>query len=245
MDTTKDTTRRTAGLVGALFIIGTAAGVLSVILTNGLLTGPDFLSKVSANQYQVVSAALCVLIMGLALAVIPVLVFPILKKQNEALALGYVVFRGGLETVTYLVIVVSWLLLIPLSHEYVSAGAPNAPYFLTLGNLLIRSGEIGSALTAVVFPLGALMFYVLLYQTKLLPRWLSVWGMIGVVLDLLVTGLGGLYGLSAAMSTLEGVFNMPIFIQEMVMAVWLIVRGFNQSSVVVRTFSISQAKQGR
>ena len=110
--------RKTAIIVGVLFVIGTVAGVLSVVFTSPILNDPDYLMKISANENQIVIGAIFVLLMGFTLAMIPVMIFPILKKHNEVLALGYVVFRGALETVTYLAIAISMLILIPLSQEF-------------------------------------------------------------------------------------------------------------------------------
>jgi hypothetical protein len=225
------TSRKTAVIVGVLFIIGTVAGVLSVVLTSSILNGPDFLAAVAANGNQVIIAALLVLTMGLALAMVPVVIFPILKQHNEVLALGYVVFRGALETFTYFVVVIAWLLLIPLSQAFVGAGAADASSFLALGALSLKAAEIGASLTAIVFPLGAAMLYAVLYQSKLIPRWLSVWGLIAVALNFVSTGLAGVFGLTPQMSTIQMVTNLPIFLQEMVMAVWLIVKGFNSSAI--------------
>src|SRR5574337_16231 len=106
------TYRKTAILVGVLYIIGTVTGVLSVIFTKSVLDAPDYLVKISASGNQIVTGALLMLTMGLALAMVPVVIFPILKKHNETLALGYVVFSGGLETVTYIAVAISWLLLL-------------------------------------------------------------------------------------------------------------------------------------
>jgi hypothetical protein len=226
-----NTGRKTAIIVGVLFIIGTVAGVLSVVLTSSILTGSDFLAAVAANETQVIMAALLVLTMGLALAMVPVVIFPILKQHNEVLALGYVVFRGALETLTVFVIVIAWLLLIPLSQESAKAGAADASNFQALGALLLKAAEIGASLGAIVFPLGAAMFYAVLYQSKLIPRWLSVWGLIAVALNFVSTGLAGVFGLPPQMSTIQTVANLPIFLQEMVMAVWLIAKGFNPSAI--------------
>lgn len=90
--------RRTAIIVGVLFIVGTVAGVLSVLVTNPILEDPEYLGNVAANGNQLVVGALLVLTMGLALAMVPVVLFPVARKHNEVLALGYVVFRGALET---------------------------------------------------------------------------------------------------------------------------------------------------
>jgi hypothetical protein len=108
--------RKTATVVGALYILGTAAGILSVVFTQPILNGPDFLIKVSAHQNQFILGALSVLTMGFALALVPVVLYPVVKKQNEALALGYVVFRGALETFTYIVSVITWLFLLLVSQ---------------------------------------------------------------------------------------------------------------------------------
>jgi hypothetical protein len=223
-----NTYRKTAIIVGVLYIIGTVAGLLSVVFTSSILNAPDYLSQVSANSNQIVTGALFVLLMGFALALIPVLVFPILKKQNEALALGYVVFRGALETVTYIASVISWLLLLPLSLEYVKAGAPDASYFQTLGALL--RGVADLPMTVFVFSLGALIFYYLLYQSRLIPRWISVWGFIAIALHL-ATGLLIMFGLQTGFDTSNLIMNFPIFLQEMVMAVWLIAKGFSPSAI--------------
>lgn len=172
------------------------------------------------------------LTMGFTLAMVPVVMFPIFKRYNEALALGYVVFRGGLETVTYIATVISWLLLLPLSRDYVKAGIPDASYFQTLGTLLREVAHL--PMTVFVFSLGALIFYSLLYRSSLIPRWISAWGFIAILLHL-ATGLLIVFGLQSEFSTLNTVMNVPIFLQEMVMAVWLIVKGFNPSAIASKS----------
>lgn len=222
------TYRSTATIVGVLYIVGTVAGVLSVVFTGPTVNAPDVLRQVSATRPQIVVGGLFVLLMGFALALIPVLVFPILKRYNEPLALGYVVFRGALETAMYIVTAISLLLLIPLSQEYLNAGAPAASHFQTLSALLRSLGEL--PLLVVVFSLGALIFYYLLYQSQLVPRWISVWGFIAIALHL-ATGLLIILGLQTSFDTANSIMNLPIFLQEMVMAVWLIVKGFDRAAI--------------
>jgi hypothetical protein len=221
---------KTARIVGVLFIIGTIAGMLSHVLTGPILGDPDYLVKVSANEIQIIAGALFVLIMGFALAMVPVMMFPILKKYNEALALGYVVFRGALETVMYIVLAISWLFLIPVSQVYVKAGTPDASYFQTLGAVLLKGHDLIGPVQTIVFCLGALVFYYVLYQTKLIPRWLSGWGLIASI-PYLAAGLLVLSGFISPLSTSGIVLDFPLALQEMVMAVWLIVKGFNQSAI--------------
>ena len=203
--------RRAAAWIGVLFIIGTVAGGLSMIVTDSALSGPDYLAEVAAHQHQVVVGVLLVLLMGFALAMVPVVFWPVGRKYNETLAMGYVVFRGALETVTYIVGALGWLLLIALSSE--SGAGPLAGF--------VRTAErvIWDQLIAIPFILGALMFYYLLYQSRLVPRWLSIWGLAGASLYM-VAPFANMFGLSFD-------FPMaPLAVQEMVMAVWLIARGF-------------------
>ena len=221
---------KTAGIVGVLFIIGTIAGMLSYVFTGPVLGDPDYLGKVSANEIQIIAGALFVLIMGFALALVPVMMFPILKKYNEALALGYVVFRGALETVMYIILAISWLFLIPVSQEYVKAGTTVTSYFQTLGVVLLEGHDLIGPVQTIVFCLGALIFYYLLYQTNLIPRWLSGWGLIAII-PYLAAGLLVLFGFFGSLSTSEIVLEFPLALQEMVMAVWLIMKGFNQSAI--------------
>jgi hypothetical protein len=224
-----NTSRKTARIVGVLYIIGTVAGILSLVFSEPVRNAQDYLIKVSANENQWIMGALFILIMGLALAMVPVMMFPILRKYNEALALGYVVFRGGLEAVTYIALTISWLLLLPLSQVHVQAGAPDTSDIQALGNLLLNTDEIGSILT-IVFCLGALMFYYALYQSKLIPRWLSGWGLIAAI-PYLATGLLDMFALISPLSTIGSVLQFPLALQEMVLAVWLIVKGFNPSAI--------------
>ena len=236
-----DKNRKTAIIVGILYIIGTVAGILSVVFTEPILNAQDFLFLISEDPSQLIMGALFVLTMGLTLALVPVMMFPILKKQNEALALGYVIFRGGLEAFTYIAIVISWLFVVPLSELFIQAGTPDTSTFQVLGTLLLDTGKIAS-ITAIIFPIGALMFYTLLYQTKLIPRWITLWGLIAVILHLVGGGFLDMFGLIEPMSTLQIVLALPIALQEMVMAVWFIAKGFNASAIEAESVKSISAK---
>jgi hypothetical protein len=225
-----NTNRKIAVFVGVLYIIGTAAGILSVVFSTPILDAPDYLSRVLVNQNQIVIAALCILTMGLALAMIPAVIYPIFRKYNPTLAVGYVIFRGGLETITYLFGSICWLSLIGLSQAFGKTGIPDSTFYV-LGDLLKYGSDISSNLTAIIFPLGAMMLYIFLYQSKLIPRWLSVWGMIAVGLNFISTGIMPMFGIVGSWSTIQTISNVPIFLQEMVMAVWLIARGFSLPSI--------------
>jgi len=222
--------RKTAIVVGVLYIIGTVAGILSLVFTGPILESPDYLLQVSMNPNQIVIGALFVLTMGLALAMVPVIMYPILKNHNRALAVGYVVFRGALEAIMYLVFVIGWLLLPLISQEFIKASATEASFFQSLGDLVLGAHDQISHVLAIVFILGALMFYYMLYQSKLVPRWLSGWGLLAAI-PYFVSGVIGLFTFPDSISTILMVLVLPMAVQEMVLAVWLIVRGFNSSPV--------------
>ena len=234
MNTTKasprGTNRKTAIMVGLLYIIGTVAGILSLVFTGPILESPDYLLQVSMNPNQIVMGALFVLTMGLALAMVPVMMFPILKSYNEALAVGYVVFRGALEAVTYLVFVIGWLSLPLISQEFIKASATEASSFQSLADVVLSAHAQISHVLAIVFILGALLFYSVLSQSKLVPRWLSGWGLLTAI-PYFAYGVLSLFTLPNSIGTLPMVLVLPMAVQEMVLAVWLIARGFNSSPV--------------
>ena len=217
--------KKTAIIVGVLFITATATYMLGSGYLEPILYAPDYLINVSANENLVLIGMLLELVNHVAVVCIPFMMFPVLKKHNEALALGYVVFRV-IESVTLIVGSISLLSLLTLSQESVKTGAPDASYFLTLGTSLLAARDWTILLGVnIVFPLGALIFNYLLYKSKLIPRWLSGWGLIGATL-LLARGLLMIFGFDQFV-----LLTLPIWVQEMVFAVWLIVKGFNSSAI--------------
>jgi hypothetical protein len=242
MNTTKaspyGTKRKTAIMVGVLYIIGTVAGILSLVVTGPILESPDYLLQVSMNPNQIVIGALFVLTMGLALAMVPVMMFPILKTYNRALAVGYVVFRGALEAVTYLLFVIGWLALPLISQEFIRAGAAEASFLQALGDLVLRAHDQIVHVLSIIFILGALMFYSMLYQSKLVPRWLAGWGLLAAI-PYFVYGVLSLFTLPDSVGTLPIILVLPMAVQEMVLAIWLIAKGFNSSPVTFGSANVA------
>jgi uncharacterized membrane protein len=219
-----DSNRKTAIFVGVLFITATVAYSLGVIFLDPILGGSDYLTKASENEKQVILGALLVLIDAVAVAGIAIMRYPILKKHNETLALGYVGARI-VESVLFFVNVIFILTLLTLSQEFVKAGASDASYYQTLGTLLLSAGNWAYLLgLGLAFALSALMLNSLLYQSKLIPRWLSGWGLVGAALVFANYLLE-----SFSINPVEILF-LPIAVQEMVFAVWLIIKGFNSSA---------------
>jgi hypothetical protein len=217
------TYKMTARIVGVLFIVATAAAILGGVL---LLVIEEPLVDVSAAEGQVVSGALLELVLAISVVGIAVMLFPVLKKNNEGMALGYV---GGriFEGVLILAATVSALTVLTLSQDYGQAGVAGVQ---PLADLLVATREWTYFLgTMVVFSLTALILNSLLYQSKLVPTWLSLWGFAGGAL-LLVRALLEMFGQELS-GAIQALFVAPIAINEMVLAVWLIVKGFNATAL--------------
>jgi hypothetical protein len=223
-----NSTRKTARIVGALFLIAMLTSILGGGLIEAVLDAPEYLMDVSANETQVIIGVLLELVNGIAVVGIAVFMFPLFKKYSEALALGYVAFRI-IEAVIAVAAVVSALTLIALSQEYVKAGAGDASHFQTLGTSLLATRAFWvSTMLGIFFSLGALLFYYLLYQSKLLPRFISVWGLIGAAL-ILIWNLLEMFGISVSAGM---ILALPIILNEIFLGIWLIAKGFNSSAIV-------------
>jgi hypothetical protein len=224
-----NTNRKTAISVGVLFIIASVLGVLGRSFSQPILDAPDYLIKISANENQVIIGGLLSLLAAFASAGIAIGLYPVLKKHHEALALGSVGLRV-MEGMLYIVGVVGLLSILTLSQEYVKAGASNASLFQASGTSLLAVRDWAGKLSIIAFTLGALMYYYVFYQSKLIPRWLSGWGFLGVALSL-AAALLAISGQIIYFSTVFILLQVPIGVQEMVLAVWLIVKGFNPSAI--------------
>ena len=227
----RETYRKNAISVGILFIIATVVHVLGKTkFLDPILDAPDLLIKVSSNQNQLIIGSLLVLISVFACAGIAIGLYPVLRKHNEALALGSVGFRV-METMLYVIGVACTLSLIPLSQGSASAGAANASPFQISGTLLLAVKDSAGMLSVIAFTMGALLYYYILFRSKLIPRWLSGWGLVAAVSSLACILLT-IFGQLVPFSTVFILLQLPIGLQEMVLAVWLIAKGFNQSAIV-------------
>jgi hypothetical protein len=202
--------------IGVLFIIGTVTLVLSLIVTAGSLTGPDVLASVAEASTRVAVGALLVVVAAVALGLVPVVFWPIGRRHGETLTMGYVIFRGAIETVLYLTIALGWLALVALSTE--PDAAPLARLVTTV------DGVLSTQILSIPFAIGALLFNAVLFRSRLVPRWLSTWGLVGAALYL-TAPITSIFGLSF------GALMGPLAVQEMALAAWLIVRGFDPTAI--------------
>lgn len=224
-----DSDRRTGIVVGALFIVATVGSILASAALGSALDEPDYLINIAAHEGRVILAVLLFLIAASSAFATAFLLFPILRRHAEGLAAGYIGIRG-FENVFYVAGVVGLLIMLTVSQtdSVSTAGALDLP---VLGAALLAlhhwSVLIG---TLIFFALGCLTLNYVLYQSLLVPRWLSLWGIIGAVL-VFSYGLLGIFGVDTGLGSPFMLLAMPIALQEMVFAVWLIAKGFNRPAV--------------
>jgi hypothetical protein len=225
-----NSTRKIAVITGVVFIIATVAVLLAGVLVPDL-TDADYLTSLSANANQVAAGALLFLIAYFASASIAVVMYPVLKGWNAGLALGSVVFRT-IEAAFYMVGLVCLLSLLTLGQQFTSALAADRASLQAIGDSLVSVHDRAGLLAVFAFCLGAFMYYYLFFRSRLIPRWLSGFGIVAIILMMAACVLS-LFSGNRITSYIPLAF--PILLQEMVLAVWLIVKGFNPSVIASKS----------
>ena len=222
-------TRRTSVTVGGLLIVATSAAVAAAAVLP-TLSGPGFPTGVAGHPPEMAVAALLYLVAAGTSVGIAIALYPLLRESDAALALGSVVFRA-IEAVFYTVGVVVLLSVLTLGDQFVSASPAGRAPIRALADTLLGLREHASLVAVLAFSVGALMYYVVFLHTRLVPRWLSVFGIVAVLL-VVVACLLALFSNSDV--TGYKVLLAPIFVQELVMAGWLLAKGFSATPAQVR-----------
>jgi hypothetical protein len=216
-----------AKIAGIFLISGMVAGLLSVAPA---IDAPDYLIKASANANQVIFGAIFQFIMSIAYLGFAIILYPILKKLNETLALGFLSFR--IAAAIFIIIGAIFLLLIlTLSREFVNTIPLDSSHFQILGNLL-RTGRdlVNHVFMILVLCVADLILFFILFQTRLVSRWLSVWGFLGTTLTMIASLLVLFHSIDI-ITPVYMILNLPIALLEIILAIWLIVRGFDNSVI--------------
>jgi hypothetical protein len=217
-----NSTRKIALTTGVLLIVATAAA-LAASAVQPAIEGSDYLAGVASHPLRMAAGALGTLLAAATSVGIAVALYPLLKRTHAALAMGAVVFRT-IEAVFYAAEVVSLLAIGSVAKGIADGSATNASASKSIADALVSFHDHAGSVAVFAFCIGAFMYYVALWRARLLPRWLSGWGMLAaasmetavllsIFLDKPVTGYIPLI--------------IPIFFQEIVMAVWLLVKGFD------------------
>jgi hypothetical protein len=214
-------TRLCSIATGILFIIGSAAGVLALVVMGDSLSGPDYLAEVAQHPDQMAVGAALIAVMELACAGIAYAMYPVLRERNSAIAIATVGLRTA-EGIVYLVSAVVLMALVSVATG-ASAGMLESAATRAAADALKAVYEQASTIGMLPFTVAATLYYALFWQTRLVPRWLSGWGFAGIVVALAVT----VFCVIARQSPSDYSFlMMPLAVQEMVLAVYLIAKGF-------------------
>ena len=220
-------TRTASKIVGVLFIVAAVTAVLGALFYAPVLNDPDYLVQGSAHANQVILGAIMELILVVSAVGTATTMFPFLKKYNGTIALWHVCFRF-LEAIVITIGVISVLALLALSRDYVAAGAPDIASYQASGTLLKALHDYTFLLGPNFFlGINTMMYSYIFYKSKLVPRFIPVLGMTGSVLILLAAMLE-IFDVIDQVSAWGAILALPIFANEMSLAVWLIAKGFNR-----------------
>ncbi len=226
--------RMTAVVAGLLFIAATVAALVAAALAP-VLAGTDLLAAVSAHQDRIAAGALLYLIAAFTSVGIAIVLYPVLEGTNSGLALGSVIFRT-LEAVMYTVAMVSLLSVVALGRQLTAAGSGDSASTRAVVDVLVSLRDNATLAGVFAFSAGAGLYYYLFFQSRLIPRWLSSWGMAATLL-MLAACVMALF--SDSRVTGYALLIVPIALQELVLAAWLIARGFSAANTNARTPSVT------
>ena len=220
-----NTHRNAARLFGTFFIIAFLAYGTGSALIASITDTPDFLSTVYANSTTIVIGAILIALVHTFVNIgLPVIMLPILQPFNKTCAYGYLSL--GIASTTVAVIgAIFLLLLIPLAGEYAKAGSAATSSFEAMGIVLEMGGAYAYQIAMAIWGLGGLLFVSVLYTSRLVPRLLSVWGMVGYLVFVSGTILE-LFGYPVGV-----LLSLPGGLFELSLSVWLIAKGFNSSAI--------------
>jgi hypothetical protein len=216
-----NTNKFAARAFGVSFLIGYISYGVGFGLLNSIINSPGGLSTIYQFKNTVIfEAAVMMAVFATINIALGIIMTPILKPANKTLTYGYL-SSAIASTVMLIVGAVFLLLLVPLSDEFVKAGAGNTTYFETLSILCKKANFFSYQIGMVIWGIGGLMFCYLLYISRIVPKWLSIWGFIGYVI--FISGaFFALFGID-----IDVILDIPGGLFEVFLCFWLIFKGFD------------------
>jgi hypothetical protein len=200
-------------LIGVLFPLGFVVYGVGLPLATSVLGGSNFLSTISAHQTTLVLGAFLMLLNTPVDVAKAVLFFPILEKHGQRTALAYLATMI-VEVVFLTVGVLALLMILPLGQHAGEGWAKG------LGSLLIQSNTMAYQIGEMSLGFGGIFLCSLLLWTRLIPRFLSIWGLIGYPI-LMAGAIAEIFGIHIGL-----IFSIPGGLFELVLGFWLIIKGF-------------------
>ena len=222
-------TGRKHAVVTGLFFISASASAIAGVLLYGPILGPDYLVKGAQNSANVIWGAIFELILAVSNIGTGIMLYPKLRRYSESWGLGYVCFRM-LEVVFIMVGILAVLGILTLSHQYISTPNPDKSMFETVGRIL-KEIHMYTFILGPKYMLGVntFIYSLIFFRSKLVIRPLALLGIFGAVL-IFITAVVEMFGIVVPLSTTEVILAMPIAIYEMILAGWLITKGFNEDT---------------
>ena len=240
--TTNASLRRTEILVASLWLVTAIGAIAGAAFINPIINAPDYLSTVFPKSAAVVTGMLLWLVNNIGIVFIGLLMFPILRKQSESMALGYVSMRM-FESLLMTVGVAFAVLLIPLSQAFIKAATTDISTYQAIGAVLKQVESLFLNLMQLLFlGLGGLIITTMLYRSKLVPRWISMIGIIGyaLLLPAFALALFGAFDPTPGAGGLGSLLAVPVAIWEIIlMPVWLFKKGFNTAGISAQEVAIA------
>ncbi|MGB5318266.1 DUF4386 domain-containing protein [Eudoraea sp.] len=215
--------KKTARLVGILFLLIFATGITVYQFLQGpVLFSDDFLSATSANSNEIIISTLLLFLSGITSVVIASILLPIFKKYGTTLAFLYLA-SCILDFVAISIDNYSVLTMLELSLEYTKNGTDNADIFNSLGNVFYKKHWWTHYLSLLISCFPLFILYYALYVSKLIPKVISIFGIVAVTL-MFIEILFSILGNSISMNML-----LPIGLVQLILPLWLIFKGLNSS----------------
>jgi len=219
--------KMTSRIAGALIILGIASGILSIVSS---VESESFLNEVYPNKNKVLIGAIFQFLLVPIYIGFSLVLYPVLKKYNKTLSIGFIGFRimAGVFQLLGIILLPIFIL---LSQNFLDQTNTDLMIYETLGEILKLFRDLTNHLGVILATgLGNLLLYYILFKSKLVPAWLSIWGILGNTLIMLASFLL-LFKLIEVVSIEYGIMTIPLVLQEVVLAIWLISNGLKSTVI--------------
>ena len=206
-------------VIGALFLLGFLAYGVGFALVTSVTGAPNFLATIATHQTILVLGAFLMLLNSVVDVGKGVLFFPILETHGKRTALAYLAAMI-VEVVLLAIGVLALLMIVPIAHQGVDAGQAGAGWAKALGSLALQSNTMSYQIAEMALGFGGVFLCALLFRTRLIPRFLAMWGVIGYAI-LAAGTIAEIFGTHIGL-----VLSIPGGLFELALGFWLLIKGF-------------------
>jgi hypothetical protein len=213
------TTKLSARLIGALFLAGFVVYGVGFGLVTSVIGKPDFLSTISVHQTTLILGAFLMLLNTVVDVGKGVMFFPILENHGKRTALAYLAALT-VQVVLLDIGVLCLLMLVPLGQYAADVGGASAAWATALGSLLTQANTMAYHIGQATLGVGGVFLCALLFRTRLIPRFLAAWGVIGYAIHV-AGAVAEIFGIPISLLLL-----IPGGLFELALGFWLLIKGF-------------------